>query len=262
MSTAAAPVPFDVKLMNMAATVVFALCVVLFLAAGAWWAVRHPVFAIRGITVQGEVTHNSAPTLRANVAPRLSGNFFTLDLDAARHAFESVPWVRQAQVRREFPNRLKVLLQEHHPVAFWGAEGESRLLDDSGDVFEANVDDVEQDDLPRLSGPVAQSQQVLAMYRAIKTAFDPLDLALSELTLTPRGNWQAGLDNGAVVELGHGEPAEVMPRVQRFVQTLTQVTSRYGRRPESLVSADLRHADGYALRLRGVGTTSADATKR
>jgi cell division protein FtsQ len=45
------------------------------------------------------------------------------------------------------------------------------------------------------------------------------------------------------------------------VQTLTQVTSRYGRRPEALISADLRHGDGYAVRLRGVGTTGADAKR-
>jgi cell division protein FtsQ len=48
-----------------------------------------------------------------------------------------------------------------------------------------------------------------------------------------------------------------MARSQRFAQTLTQVTSKYGRRPEALVTADLRHADGYAVRLRGVATTAA-----
>jgi len=64
------------------------------------------------------------------------------------------------------------------------------------------------------------------------------------------------------VELGHGSIEEVTARTQRFVRTLTQVTSRYGRRPDALVSADLRHGDGYAVRLRGVGTTGADAAMR
>lgn len=258
----ALPVPFDVKLMNMAASVLYAAFVVLLLAAGAWWAVRHPVFSVSGITVQGEVTHNSAPTLRANVAPRLAGNFFTLNLEGARKAFEAVPWVRQATVRREFPNRLRVLLQEHHAVALWGGEGDSRLVNTFGEVFEANLGEVEQDDLPRLAGPEGQSVQVLEMYQAVKPLFDPVDLAVSQLTLTPRGNWEVELDNGATIELGRGLPAEVVPRTQRFVQTLTQVASRYGRRPDALVSADLRHGDGYAVRLRGVGTTSADATKK
>jgi cell division protein FtsQ len=256
------PAPFDVKLMNLAASALFSACLVLALAAGAWWALRHPLFAIAGITVQGDVTHNSAATLRANVAPRLAGNFFTVNLAAARQAFEAVPWVRSAVVRREFPNRLRVQLQEHQAVALWGAENESRLVNNYGEVFEANAGDVEQDALPRLAGPEEQSPQVLAMYIALKPLFDPLDLSVERVALTSRGSWQLELDSGAVVELGRGTPEEVTARTQRFVQTLTQVASRYGRHPEALVSADLRHGDGYAVRLRGVGTTSADAAKK
>src|SRR5688572_7226193 len=111
------PLPLDVKLMNIAASVLFAACGVLLVAAMGWWALRHQLFAIGGITVSGDTAHNSVPMLRANVAPRLAGNFFTVDLDRARAVFESVPWVRQAVVHRQFPNRLRVRLQEHQAVA-------------------------------------------------------------------------------------------------------------------------------------------------
>jgi cell division protein FtsQ len=256
------PAPFDVKLMNLAASALFAACFVLLLAAGAWWALRNPLFAIGGITVQGDVAHNNAVTLRANVAPRLAGNFFTVNLAAARQAFEDVPWVRAAVVRRQFPNRLRVQLQEHRAVALWGAESESRLVNSFGEVFEADAGDVEQEGLPRLAGPEEQSAQVLAMYLALRPLFEPLELTMERLALTARGGWQVELDTGAAVELGRGTTEEVAERTQRFVQTLTQVTSRYGRTPEALVSADLRHADGYALRLRGVTTTGADTAKK
>jgi cell division protein FtsQ len=257
----AAPLPADVRLMNTAATALFALGVALLLAAAAWWGVRHPVFAVAGITVEGEVTHNSAATLRANVAPQLAGNFFTVNLVAAREAFEQVPWVRHAVVRREFPNRLRVRLQEQRALALWGADSDPRLLNDAGEIFEANVGDVEGDELPRLRGPDGQSKEVLAMYHVLQAMFEPLDLAVDRLELTARGSWQVELDNGAAIELGRGTTEEVSARLQRFLQTLNQVTSRYGRRPEALVSADLRHGDGYALRLRGVATT-ADAVKK
>jgi cell division protein FtsQ len=258
----AVPPPVDVKLMNFAATALFALCIVMLLAAGSWWAVRHPLFAIAGITVQGEVAHNNAVTLRANVAPRLAGNFFTVNLADAREAFEAVPWVRSAVVRREFPNRLRVSLEEHKAVALWGAEGEGRLVNNFGEVFEANAGEVEADELPRLAGPKEMSALVLTMYQALKPMFGTVDLGINDLTLTSRGSWQVQLDNGAQVELGRGTPEEIVARTQRFVQTLTQAASRYSRRPDALVSADLRHGDGYAVRLKGVGTTSADAPKR
>jgi cell division protein FtsQ len=207
--------------------------------------------------VRGDTTHNSVATLRANVAPRLAGNFFTVDLQKARRAFESVPWVRDAIVQRQFPNRLRVTLQEHKPEALWGTDSDSTLVNSYGEVFEANAGDVDQDDLPRLAGPEGSAPQVLAMYQALKPLFDHLDLTIAELDLSGRGTWSLHLDSDAVIELGRGTQDDVVARTQRFVQTLTQVTSKYGRTPDALVSADLRHTDGYAVKLRGVATMAA-----
>ena len=255
------PLPLDVRLMNSTATVLFAASALLLAAALGWWVLRHPVFAIGGIVVQGDVAHNSAATLRANVMPRLRGNFFTVDLNSAREAFESVPWVRQAVVKRQFPNRLRVQLQEHQPEALWGADSESRLVNTQGEVFEANPGDVEQDDMPRLVGPEGTAPQVLAMYHGLKPMLEKLDLGIEQLSLSGRGGWTLHLDSGATVELGRGTMEEVLARCQRFVQTLTQVTAKYGRRPEALVAADLRHTDGYAVKLRGVATTEVAARR-
>jgi len=251
----------DVKLMNITASVLFAACVVLLVAAISWWALRHPLFAVGGITVQGDLAHNSAATLRANVAPQLAGNFFTLDLRRAREAFENVPWVRQATVRRQFPNRLRVQLQEHQALAYWGAESDAKLVNSFGEVFEANPGDVEDEDMPRLAGPDGTAIQVFAMYQGLRPMFETMDLRVEELALSSRGGWTLRLDSGATVELGRGSSEEVIARSERFARTLTQVTSKYGRRPDALLTADLRHQDGYAVRLRGVGTTDVPAQK-
>ena len=252
------PMPFDVKLMNVAATLLFALCGVMLLVAGAWWVLRQPFFPLAGIKVDGELTHTNAVTLRANVTPQLAGNFFTVDLAKARSAFESVPWVRKAVVRREFPNKLRATLTEQVPVAFWGADDESRLINGFGEVFEANVAEVDQP-LPRLSGPLAQAGQVLGMYQVLAPLFTPYDLAIDELQLSARGSWEAKLDTGAVIELGRGQAEEVAARAQRFLASVRQVAGKYGRTLESLEGADLRHKDAYALRLRGVTTVVANS---
>ena len=260
--TDAMPAPFDVKLMNIAASALFVACGVMLVATGIWWALRNPAFSLAGITITGDTVHNNAVTLRANVAHRLRGNFFTVDLAQARTAFESVPWVRRAVVQREFPNRLRVILKEHQALAYWGVEDESKLLNTQGEVFDANTGDVEQDDMPRLSGPdAASAPQVLALYQAIKPLFDAHDLIVTELGLSGRGSWQVTFDTGAVIEMGRGPVDEVIPRVERFAHTLTQVAAKYGRRADTLESADLRHTDGYALRLRGV-TTGEQAQKK
>lgn len=254
------PPSVDIRLMNLSAQALALCFVMLGLGVALTLVVRHPVFDIRGITVTGDVTHNNAVTLRANIASRLSGTFLTVDLAQAREVFESAPWVRKAVVRREFPNRLQVILEEHKPVAFWGDDGASTLINQHGEVFEANVDDIEQD-LPRLNGPIHQAPQILAMYRTLEPVFEAVDLPLTDLEMSNRGSWRATLDTGAVIELGRGHEEEIVARSQRFLRTATQVTSRYGRRLNALESADLRYEDGYAIRLRGV-TTGTDMKKR
>jgi cell division protein FtsQ len=231
----------------------FALMVLVLLGA---WLVRQSLFGLSGIVVQGDVLHNNAVTLRANVAPHMAGNFFTVDLARTKAIFESVPWVRTAVVRRQFPNRLKVMLQEHQAVAYWGDEDDTRLVNVFGEVFEANPADVEPEDLPLLNGPQGQAGLVLQAYQALAPMFEKIDAVVEGVELTGQGRWRAQLDGGAVLELGHGSIDEIKARVQRFTATLAQVSSRYG---NELESADLRYSNGYAIKLKGVTTFSNGA---
>lgn len=260
MSTLAAPL--DVRLMNLMATLLFTGCVLFALAGGVHWALRHPAFSIARIVVQGELTHNNAVTLRANVAPQISGNFFTVNLQSVRRAFEQVPWVRRAEVQREFPRTLRVQLQEHHAAAHWGGESGTAMVNSMGEVFESNGLDAEFDGLLRLDGPPGTSPQLLSMAQALAPIFEPLGLGITELSLSGRGGWQVTLGEAAVVELGGGTPPEVVARTQQFAHTLTRVAAEFGRRADALESADLRHTGGYALRLRGVTTVAAQAAQR
>ena len=254
--------PVDVKLMNMAMVVLLLVFAGLCAVAAVRTFSRMSVFDIQGITVGGDTRHNNSVTLRANVAPRIAGTFLTVDLARVRAAFETAPWVRRAVVHRDFPNRLRVTLQEHQPVALWGGEGDARLVNSFGEVFEANLGEVDQDGLPTLSGPEGQGAEVLSMYRAIEPHFAALDMVIEELDLSVRGSWTVHMEAGAVIELGRGNIDEVMPRVERFLKTLNQVVSRYGRQPNAIESADLRHENGYAIRLRGVSTSQTEAVKK
>lgn len=233
---------------SMAFGWLFVLMVVALLTS---WLFRQPIFNLSAITVRGDITHNNAVTLRANVAPRLAGNFFTVNLAQTRAVFESVPWVRQAVVQRQFPDKLKVSLQEHQPVAYWGPEGDTRLVNSFGEVFEANQAEIESADLPQLDGPQGQAPLVLQAYRRLSVQFEKRDMQLVRLELTGQGSWRALLDTDAELELGHGSVDEIDARTQRFLATLNQVSARFGR---DLESADLRYSNGYAIKIKGVTT--------
>lgn len=251
-SAAPAALPSDVRLMNLTAHALFVLVALALVVAAVLWAARHPLFAIRVIRVEGDVTRNSVATIRANAAPKLTGGFFTTKLAADKAAFEAVPWVRKAEVRREWPGKLVVRLEEHRAVALWGFEdADDKLVNSFGEVFEANLGDVEDDKLPTLSGPPGTSALMLQLLQSLQPVFAKLDTQIDTLRLTGRGSWRVELDSGAEVALGRGTHDELVASVERFVGTVLPMQAKYQR---PLEYADLRHHDGYALKLRGVTT--------
>jgi cell division protein FtsQ len=245
--------PDDVRWMRNTSNLLFGLAGVLLAGIALLWFTRQPVFALGSIRLEGDMARNSVATIRVNAVPKLRGNFFSTDLKADQRAFESVPWVRRAVVQRVWPNRLLVRLEEHRPVAVWSRpDSEERLVNAQGEVFQANVGDVEDDALPVLEGPEGSSQAILAMLTRLQPLFARLDWRIKALSMSSQLSWRAEFDSGAEMEMGRGSDDEVVARVERFIGTVSQVPPQYKRPIEH---ADLRHREGYALRLRGVTTT-------
>ena len=62
--------PFDAKLMAWVANALFGVFVAMGVGGLVYWAARHPAWTIAGVTVQGDVEHQNAVTLRAHLSSR------------------------------------------------------------------------------------------------------------------------------------------------------------------------------------------------
>ena len=252
-ATPTATMPSDVRWMRLGTRALLGLAALAFVAGATVWFVRQPLFTIRGVTVLGETDRVTAAGVRAHLRPSLDGSFLTLNLAAARKALEAMPWVRHATVRRVWPNRLVVILEEHRPAALWGSErgtGEA-MVDTFGAVFDASGGDVDDSALPLLHGPEGSAARVLAMHGRLAATLAPIRRLPAELVLSNRGSWTATFADGVELELGRGSDDEVVARTVRFATTVPELLARFQR---PLVHADLRHQDGYAVKLKGVAT--------
>ena len=257
LAARAEPMPGDVRLMNVTAVAIAVLAGLLLAGAALLWLARQPLFAIRVITVDGDVGRNSVSTIRANAAPRLAGNFLTLDLVAVRRAFESVPWVRHAVVQKVWPNRLRVRLEEHRPVALWGGgePGSEKLVNSFGEVFEANVGDVEDETLPTLEGPDGSAARVLAMHDKLEPPVRP-DRDAGRCAAAFRPRFVAG-------DAGHRRRGRDRPRQRRGSGGADRAL-RLHRAPGDLAlpaAARIRRPSPYR-RLRGAAERRLDADQR
>ncbi|MEA5098514.1 MAG: cell division protein FtsQ/DivIB [Burkholderiaceae bacterium] len=242
----------DIKLLNALTGALIGFCALVLLVAGLWWLAQRPMFALKVITVTGiekpELRHVNALTVKSTVLPRVQGNFFTVNLDSLRLAFETVPWVRRATVRREWPNRLIVTIEEHQPLGTWGEDG--RLLSTDGDVFTANLAEAEEDGkLFDFGGPAGSGKEVASRYQDFRLWFAPLKLSPVAVHLSDRFSWSVRLSNGMTVKLGREQSGmKLKEQVERMIQVYPQLVARMKGRIDSL---DLRYPNGLALSVGG-----------
>jgi len=243
----------DIRLLNATANTLLGLLALAILGSGLWWVVHRPLFTLREVRLEGPqhtaLRHVSPSTVRGTALPRIKGNFFTADLEDVRVAFESVPWVRRAAVRREWPNKLVVVIDEHRPLGTWGEDG--RLISADGDVFTANLAEAEEEgELPEFEGPKGTEREVVARYRDFSAWLAPIELAPEAVQLSERYAWSIRLNNGMTVELGREQTRETLKnRVERLVRIYPQLAARLQDRIESV---DMRYPNGLALRAAGL----------
>ena len=159
----------DARQLNAIAVTLTVIALAFLAWAGAGWVARQPLFGIREVVVTTPLKRASAAHLDSVIRGELSGTFFTMDLDAARESISHVPWVRAVALRRQWPHRLEVAIDEHQPLARWNDNG---LVDTQGDVFVASY----AGDLPQFDGPDGQSQVMAQRYRQWGALLAPLAL--------------------------------------------------------------------------------------
>ena len=251
----------DVRALNAAASGLIALVMLALIASGVWWLSQRPMFTLTSVRVESmvdmELKRVSELTVRAGVIGKFKGNFFTTNLEQVRTAFESVPWVRRATVRREWPNQLIVSIEEHEPLGTWGEDG--RLLSVKGDVFTANLAEADEDHpLPGFEGPEGSEKEVLARFAELRAWFAPLKLVPEALTLSSRYAWTVKLDNGMKVALGREQDQTTLRhRVARLVGVYPQLASRIDGNIDLI---DMRYPNGLALVAAGLAVPK-DGTK-
>jgi cell division protein FtsQ len=261
-----AELPPDIRWMRRSTGVLVLLAVLLALGLLGLVLARSPWFDWRQLRIEGDTVRNSEAQLRANALPRVAGNFLTTSLPAVRTAFEAVPWVRRAEVRRVWPAQLVVHLEEHRAVALWDGRGdfgepppERALLNAHGEVFHAYLGEVEDERLPQLAGPTGSEAQVLGMWQRLHGIASRQQLMPLRLELSGRGSWRLLLAGGVSVDLGRGEAAQLAARFERFLPHAQAVAQRFN---TQIRSADLRHEGGYALRLAGITTQAPQTDKK
>ena len=235
------------RFINALAACCAVLAVLIALGCGAYAAQGTPLFEIAAIEVTGlrgerDLTHQNEAFLRRAVVPQLQGSYFTLRLADVQKAFAQSPWVRHVDVRRVWPNRVWVVVEEHQASALLN---NNLLVNEQGEAFAVMLDERDLA-LPLFVGDPRDSAQLLTRVHELNGWVAGLSLHTVMMTLSDRKAWTATLSNGVTLELGRDElTPPVAQRVAQWVRywpTLAQGSASPVKR------IDLRYPNGFAVK--------------
>lgn len=236
-----------VLLRNVAnALLVFSMLAVLYGAA--YYVVHLPgLFPLKSVRLDAAPQRVDVQGVLAVARNEVRGNFLTVDIERLRQSMEKLTWVRSVTIRREFPDRLAVQLEEHEALARWNGVA---LVNQQGEVFSADTGQM----LPDFIGQKGASTEIAQHYFKFSQQLAALNLQVAQLTLSPRHAWQLRLSNGMVLELGR---ENMQQRVAKFVTVYPyslaamRGSEGMGQKTEGMTAAeyvDLRYRNGFAVR--------------
>jgi cell division protein FtsQ len=220
------------------------------------WISQQPVFHLKHLQIESasekDLKHIQLAKVRSQVLDKVQGNFFSVRLQDVKEAFETLPWVRHASVRRAWPNGLIVSIEEQTPLGVWGKPEQNKLMNVHGEVFQGSVAELDENtSLIDFSGPDGSSKEVLRLYQKASAWFKPWEADVKSLVLSDRYAWHIKLSNGVRIEFGREEEhakGVLDQRVAQLLQYWPQVQQKW---PSRVDAVDLRYPNGFAVHVVG-----------
>jgi cell division protein FtsQ len=217
--------------------------------AAGWWLVSSPRFAVKSVDVRGAHLVGADRILdAAQIAP--GRNVFLLDPRRIARQVEALPEVQRADVIRELPDRVTVVVEERKPFTLVHA-GRLHWIDETGHVLGREdqavtppapvISGLTEAELVSMSGaPSGKARDAIRLIRALLRSGSTLAGEISEIDMTEAKGPVLYTVGGVEVRLGAEEWDE---RLSRLEGVLAQPSARDGR----IRTVDLRFRDQVVL---------------
>ena len=224
------------------------LAVALLAAAGLRWALTSPRFAVDAVEVRGASRVPVARILStAGIAP--GANLWSVDTRAVVARIEGMPEIRRADLIREMPNHLTIVVEERRPFTLVHA-GRLHWMDEDGRVLgeEARavapevpvISGLSEDELASMrTAPGPKARAAIQLIRALLRSGSTLTAEISEIDMSRAEGPVLYTVDGVEVRLGAEEWDE---RLARLEGVLAQVAT------QDVNGVDLRFKDQVVLK--------------
>ncbi len=195
-------------------------------------------FGIEGVTIIGAKELSEDELLAASgITTRDSLPF--LDAAAIRQRIADVPMVKDVSVRKLYPSRLVVEIEEREPYALWQKDGQVHVISKEGTPIDNIVD-------PRLSHKAFvvgedANLRVPEFLKILENAGDLRDQVRAGVLIAGR-RWNVKMESGLEIKLPESQPEAAFAKFAQMSRDMRILD-------KDLMSVDLRMPDRMVVRL-------------
>jgi len=218
--------------------VVLGFGVIMGLYTGYSYIARSNFMPITAYQLEGSIHYTDLAELKHTLKDLPPMGFFNADVDLIKQKVEALRWVKAAEIKRSWPDKLTIELTEYTPVAIWNGR---YFISPEGALIEMNGDEAFAGDMKQLYGPEGDHQLVMKTYATIETQLHENGLDIRSLKLNSRRSIEMFLDDDVLVIVGRDD---VDKRIQRLIDFYPPLRASVGTR---LKTIDLRYTNGFAV---------------
>lgn len=198
-------------------------------------------FPIKEVNIIG-AQHIDHQEMQNLLLPFVKRGFFAVDVELIKEQLNQFPWVREASVRRVWPNQVIINVSEKTALARWN---DDTLLSTNGDIFKPGSATFPSQ-LPQLSGPEGKHIDMIENFNKINSILGPLHFKITRLELDPAESWSLTLDNGMKIHIGR---KDILTKINHFVKVYPKIVNG---RTSDIDYVDLRYSNGLAVRWKTI----------
>lgn len=199
------------------------------------------IWPVKKIAIVGENEHIQQTQLAKILATKEFAGMLSIDLRQLRNKVIQLPWIKDVQVRKVWPDTLIFSVEEYQAIA----QINQSYLTDEGILIERGSYTTSQPvlQLDIDSAQIGKGTELLTLLeklQLIQARLAKHRLQVNKIEISESNNWLIQIENKFFIKLGRKKQLE---RVEKFVQVYAAIENK-----NELESIDLRYSNGLAVK--------------
>ena len=204
---------------------------------------RKIYFPIKNISIESKIINVNKDDIFEKSKNYLnSKSFFNFKINILKKEIEKVSWVKSVNIKRVYPDEIKIYIKEYVPIAIWNNKS---YMNNSGDIF--FIHDIKKN-LPMINSNESRNKIMYVYFSLLLKYISDynFDIEIKKIEENEIRSISAHLSSGIIVKFGS---KDIKSKIHTFLKVYKTLNSSDLKK---IGYIDMRYSNGFSIGWKGV----------